>query len=225
MLNSENVSTGLYIIPARPPRFIIRREKLAGHAQTILLGGHSHGLRSASREVHSSSDDLPSLLSPPVWLQARDCLSAPGPMPDASPLSLCWHSRLIRFAVLLRLPGFALARRTQHFVAAARDLVHPHHVHDVQADAGADPGDSATPGHQVKGFRAVDGVHAAVVDRHDSDADHEKHRRHGDAVRHIWPRGLGVPKHFEEPAETQHGVNNEGSPTTDAERISGNLTR
>lgn len=99
--------------------------------------------------------------------------------------------------------------------------MHPHNVHDVQADAGADPGYSAAPGHQVKGFRAVDRVHATVVDRHDSDADHEKHRCHGDAVRHIGPRGLGVPKHFEEPAETQHAVNNEGV-QTEVTVISGN---
>lgn len=86
--------------------------------------------------------------------------------------------------------------------------MHPHNVHDVQADAGADPGYSAAPGHQVKGFRAVDSVHATVVDWHDGDADHKKDRRHGDAIGHIGPRGLGVPKHLEEPAETQHAVNN-----------------
>ena len=91
--------------------------------------------------------------------------------------------------------------------------MHPHNVHNVQADAGADPGYSATPGHQVKGLRAVDSAHAAVVDWHDSDADHEKHRCHGDAVCHVGPGGLGVPKHFEEPAETQQAVNKEGVQT------------
>lgn len=119
-------------------------------------------------------------------------------------------SRLIRLAILLRLSGVALACWTQNFVAAARDLVHPHNVHDVQADAGADPGYTATPRHQVEGFRAIDGIHASVVDWHDSDADHEKHCCHGDAICHIGPRGLGITKHFEEPAETQHAVNNKG---------------
>lgn len=132
-------------------------------------------------------------------------------------------SRLIRFAVLLRLPGVALPRRTQNSVAAARDLVHPHNVHDVQADAGADPGYPATPRHQVEGFRAVDRIHATVVDRHDSDADHEKHHRHGDAVRHVGPRGLGVTKYFEEPAETQQAVNNNGA-QMDVKVIFGELT-
>lgn len=182
LLNSEKFWTGLSIIPGRPHLFIIRR-KTAGHAQTILLGGHCHDLRLASRQ---------------------------GPVPPPPPPPLSSFSRLIRFAVLLRLRCFAAAGGTQNFVAAARDLVHPHHVHDVQADAGADPGDAAPPGHQVKGFRAVDGEHATVVDRHDSDADQEKHRCHGDAVRHIGPRGLGVPEHFEEPAKTQHVVNTEG---------------
>lgn len=52
--------------------------------------------------------------------------------------------------------------------------MHPHNVHDVQADAGADPSYAAAPRHEVKGLRAIDCAHATVVDRHDSDADHEK---------------------------------------------------
>lgn len=90
----------------------------------------------------------------------------------------------------------------QHFVAAAGNLVHPHDVHDVQADTGADPGYAAAPGHQVEGLGAIDCIHAAVVDRHDGDADQEKDYGHGDAVRHVGPRGLGVSEHLEEPAET-----------------------
>lgn len=108
---------------------------------------------------------------------------------------------LLRLAVFLRCDGLGVARRVQHSVAAAGDLVHPHDVHDVQADAGADPSHAATPGHQVVGLGAVDRVHAAVVDRHDGDADQEEDHRHGDAVGHVGPRGLWVAEHLEEPAE------------------------
>lgn len=117
-----------------------------------------------------------------------------------------WHLSisllLLRLAVFLRCHGLGAARRVQHSVAAAGDLVHPHDVHDVQADAGADPGHAAAPGHQVVGLGAVDSVHAAVVDRHDGDADQEEDHRHGDTVGHVGPRGLWVAEHLEEPAET-----------------------
>lgn len=70
--------------------------------------------------------------------------------------------------------------------------MHPHDVHDVQTDTGADPGHAAPPGHQVEGLGAIHRVHAAVVDRHDGDADHEKDNCHGDAVCHIGPGRLGI---------------------------------
>lgn len=54
---------------------------------------------------------------------------------------------LIRLSILLRCAGFFLACRMQHFVAATGNFMHPHYVHDVQADTGADPGYTATPGH------------------------------------------------------------------------------
>lgn len=114
-------------------------------------------------------------------------------------LSLLWRFLttdtlvpLIRLSILLRCAGFALACRAQHPVAAAGDLMHPHNVHDVQADTGADPGYTTTPGHQVVGLGAVDHIHTTVVDRHDGDADHEKDYCHGDAIRHVGPRGLGI---------------------------------
>lgn len=78
--------------------------------------------------------------------------------------------------------------------------MHPHDVHDVQADAGADPGHAAAPGHQVVGLGAVDRVHAAVVNWHDGDTDQEEDHRHGDAVGHVGPRGLWVAENLEEPA-------------------------
>lgn len=84
--------------------------------------------------------------------------------------------------------------------------MHPHDVHDVQADTGADPGYTATPGHQVEGFSAIDRVHTTVVDWHDSDADHEKNDCHGNAICHVGPGGLGVTKYLKEPAETQNIV-------------------
>lgn len=99
---------------------------------------------------------------------------------------------LIRLPILLRGAGFAPVCRTQHFVAAAGNLMHPHNVHDVQADAGADPGDTATPGHQVKSVSAIDRVHTTVVDWHDSDADHEKNECHGNAICHVGPGGLRI---------------------------------
>lgn len=99
---------------------------------------------------------------------------------------------LIRFPVLLRCAGFAPACWAQHLVAAAGNLMHPHNVHDVQADTGADPGYTATPGHQVEGLSAVDCTHTTVVDGHDGDADHEKDYCHCNAIRHVWPRGLGI---------------------------------
>ncbi len=70
--------------------------------------------------------------------------------------------------------------------------MHPHNVHDVQADTGADPGYTATPGHQVEGFSAVDRVHTTVVNWHDGNADHEKDYCHGNAIRHVWLGGLGI---------------------------------
>lgn len=70
--------------------------------------------------------------------------------------------------------------------------MHPHDVHDVQADTGADPGYTATPGHLVEGLSAIDCVHADVVDWHDGDADHEKDYCHGNAIRHVGPGGLGI---------------------------------
>lgn len=99
---------------------------------------------------------------------------------------------LIRLPILLRWASFTLACRAQHFVAAAGNLMHPHNVHDVQADTGADPGYTATPGHQVEGLSAVDCIHATVVDWHDSDADHEKDYCHGNPVCHVGPGGLGI---------------------------------
>lgn len=70
--------------------------------------------------------------------------------------------------------------------------MHPHNVHDVQADTGADPGYTATPGHKVEGLGAVDRIHTTVVDWHDGDSDHEKDYCHGNAICHVGPRGLGI---------------------------------
>lgn len=82
--------------------------------------------------------------------------------------------------------------------------MHPHYVHNVQADAGADPGYTTTPWHQVEGLSAIDRIHATVVDWHDTDADEEKHHCHGNAICHVGPGGLGITQHLKEPAETKH---------------------
>lgn len=84
--------------------------------------------------------------------------------------------------------GRALTPPLQHPVAPAGDLVHPHDVHEVQADAGADPGGAAAPGNPVESLRAVDGAHAAVVHGHDGNAHQEEDPRHGHAVDHVGPR-------------------------------------
>lgn len=125
--------------------------------------------------------------------------TASRPFSSVVTLSLSWHflatvtlSPLIRLPVLLRCASFAPACWAQHLVATAGNLVHPHDVHYVQAYTGADPGYTASPGHQVVGLGAVNRVHAAVVDWHDGDADHEKDYCHGDAVCHVGPRGLGI---------------------------------
>lgn len=79
--------------------------------------------------------------------------------------------------------------------------MHPHYVHNVQADAGADPGYTTTPWHQVEGLSAIDRIHATVVDWHDTDADEEKHHCHGNAICHVGPGGLGITQHLKEPSE------------------------
>ena len=99
---------------------------------------------------------------------------------------------LICLPILLRRAGFPPVSRAQHPVAATGDLLHPHDVHDIQADAGADPSYAAPPRHKVEGLRAIDCVHATVVDGHDGDAYHEKHDCHDNAICHVGPRGLGV---------------------------------
>lgn len=98
----------------------------------------------------------------------------------------------ICFPILLRCCSFAPACRSQHSVATPCNLMHPHDVHDVQTDTGADPGHAASPGYQVEGLGAVDCIHTTVVHWHDSDADHKKDCCHGDAVCHIGPGWLGV---------------------------------
>lgn len=70
--------------------------------------------------------------------------------------------------------------------------MHPHNVHDVQADAGADPGHAAPPGHKVEGLGAIHHVHTDVVDRHDGDADKEKDCCHDNTVRHVGPGGFRI---------------------------------
>lgn len=109
---------------------------------------------------------------------------------------------LIRLSILLRCAGFAPVCRTQHLVAAAGNLMHPHNVHDVQADTGADPSHAASPGHKVEGLSAIDCIHTTVVDWHDGDADHEKDYCHSNAICHVGPGGLGITKYLKEPAET-----------------------
>lgn len=93
----------------------------------------------------------------------------------------------VGFPVLLAL-GLGLPAGAQDFVASARDFVHPHDVHDVQADAGEDPGAAPAEGDLVEGFRPVHGAHPAVVDRHDGDPHQEKHEGHQYPVGHV---GLG----------------------------------
>lgn len=80
--------------------------------------------------------------------------------------------------------------------------MHPHNVHDVQADTGADPGYTASPGYQVEGLGPVDGVHATIVDGHDRDTDHEKNHCHGDPIHHVGSGGLGITQYLKEPTET-----------------------
>lgn len=80
----------------------------------------------------------------------------------------------------------------QNLIAAAGNLMHPHDVHDVQTDAGKDPSAAATERHPIEGLRAVDGVHTAVVNRHDCDAHHEKHSRHEHAVGNVESGGFRV---------------------------------
>lgn len=99
---------------------------------------------------------------------------------------------LIRFPILLRCAGFAPVSRAQHLVAAAGDLMHPHNVHDVQTDTGADPSYAAAPRHEVEGLSAIDCIHTTIVERHDGNADHEKDYCHGNAICHVGPRGLGI---------------------------------
>lgn len=108
---------------------------------------------------------------------------------------------LICLPILLRwCAAFAPVSRAQHLVAAAADLMHPHDVHDVQADTGADPSHAATPGHKVEGLSAIDCIHTTVIDWHDGDADHEKDYCHGNAICHVGPRRLGITQYLEEPA-------------------------
>lgn len=97
---------------------------------------------------------------------------------------------LIRLPILVRCPGIAC--RAQHLVAATSNLMHPHNVHDVQADTGADPGYTPTPGHQIEGLSAIDCIHTTVVDWHDSDADHEKDYCHGNTICYVGPGGLWI---------------------------------
>lgn len=80
----------------------------------------------------------------------------------------------------------------QNLIAAARDLMHPHDVHDVQTDAGKDPGTAATERHAIECLCAIYRVHTAVVNRHDCDAHHEKHSRHQHTVGNVEPGGFRV---------------------------------
>lgn len=106
---------------------------------------------------------------------------------------------LIRFPIFLQGLHFAFLCWAEHLVAAPRYFVHPHDVHNVQADTGADPGHTPAPRHQVEGRSAVHGVHPAVVHRDDSNADHEKHHSHSNTIRHVGSRGLGISQDLEEP--------------------------
>lgn len=81
---------------------------------------------------------------------------------------------LIHLPILVRRSNFALACCSQHLVAATCYFMHPHNVHDVQADTGADPGYPASPGQQVKGLGAIDSIHATVVDWHYGNTDHKE---------------------------------------------------
>lgn len=70
--------------------------------------------------------------------------------------------------------------------------MHPHDIHDVQTDAGKDPGTAATEWHPIEGLRAVYRVHTAIVNRHDCDAHHEKHKCHEHAVGDVESGGFRV---------------------------------
>lgn len=70
--------------------------------------------------------------------------------------------------------------------------MHPHDVHDVQADAGEDPSASAAEGDLVEGLRAVHRAHSAVVYRHDGDPHQEKYDCHQYPVSHVGLGGFGV---------------------------------
>lgn len=100
------------------------------------------------------------------------------------PSSIC-------FSVLLAL-SFGFPAGLQDFIAAAKDFMHPHDVHDVQADAREYPSAPAAKRDPVEGFGAIHGAHPAVVNGHDGDAHQEKHRRHQHTVSHVGPGGFGV---------------------------------
>lgn len=70
--------------------------------------------------------------------------------------------------------------------------MHPHDIHDVQADAGEDPSAAAAEGDPVEGLRAVHGAHSGVVYWHDSDPHQEKHSRHQYPVSHVRLGNFGV---------------------------------
>lgn len=82
--------------------------------------------------------------------------------------------------------------RAHDLVAAAGDLMHPHDVHDIQRDAGDDPGSAAFRRDAVKGFGAVHRPHAAVVEGHDGDANQEEDQGHCHPVSDVGLGGLGV---------------------------------
>lgn len=186
--------------------------KITGHAHKVLLRGHVMAWRWAGQGSIRSHLSGPCLLfrklgfsryirsSNVPGLLFADRVTGPSPS-CCSPRLRVTSSRphwaflplsLIHLPVLLRSAGFPPPCRAQHLVAASGDLVHPHDVHDVQADAGADPGDAASPGHQVEGVGAVDWVHTTVVHWHDGDADKEKDHCHGDTIHHVGPGRFGV---------------------------------
>lgn len=82
--------------------------------------------------------------------------------------------------------------RAQHLVTATRNLVHPHDVHDVQTEAGEDPGPTATKWDAVEGLGAVDGIHAAVVEWHDGDPHQEEDGCHQHPIGDVGPGGFRV---------------------------------
>lgn len=94
----------------------------------------------------------------------------------------------------------------QDLQAAPEDPVHPHEVHDVQTDAGDDPGTSGSRWESVERLGTNHATHLTVIQRDDHDPDQEERECHGYSVNQAWSGDLVVTKGLKEPPETHHVV-------------------